>query len=199
MASALEKIKLKVEWAKKHIRYFQEIIDSFLLSRPYRVAFKDDVYFPISSGANEFKADLARKVKGASQDALDAIRLVKPYKGGNNLIWRLAKLNNIDKHRMLLAAMIQHLGHQPSREQRERIARLSGFNPKMVAGMYFACDVKGPLKVGDIVLSATIPKQNQNVEFRFEISFNEPQILESEPIIGTLHQMADFVEHLVSD
>ena len=36
------------------------------------------------------------------KDAVDAIDAIKPYKGGNDTLWRLHGLNNIDKHRLLI-------------------------------------------------------------------------------------------------
>jgi hypothetical protein len=60
------------------------------------------VYFPIASGATEYKRESAHRVKGLRQDAIDAI---EPYKGGKgNDFWVLHSLNNTDKHRFRVAA-----------------------------------------------------------------------------------------------
>jgi hypothetical protein len=34
--------------------------------------------------------------------AIDKIESLTPYKGGNDLLWQINELNNIDKHRILL-------------------------------------------------------------------------------------------------
>jgi hypothetical protein len=55
------------------------------------------VYFPISDDSTKYVAESRGKVKGMRRDAIDAINAVKPYKGGNDTLWVLHKLNNVDK------------------------------------------------------------------------------------------------------
>lgn len=156
------------------------------------------VEFPIAGDPKQFEADLLRKVDGARKDAHDAIRAVEPYKGGNNLIWQLHELNRIDKHRLLLAAAISHLGYRPNPTQREYITKLfQGWfpraNPNIVAGMYFPTDTKFPLKEGDVIDTIPISESEQYMDFRFDIAFNESGIVEREPVLATLGVMADAV------
>jgi hypothetical protein len=37
-----------------------------------------------------------------TQQAVAAIDALKPYKGGNDVLWQLHELNNVDKHRLIL-------------------------------------------------------------------------------------------------
>ena len=254
MINRIDLVRIKVEWAKKHIRNLERIIESFLQGDPYRIGFKDDVnsgertfyvdkitdvpwpivacagdviqnlrssldhlahelvcigmrsrgpfrhcYFPIANTPDEFEADLLRKVKGARQDAMDMIRAVAPYKGGNNVLWALGELNNIDKHRMLLAAAISHSGHCPTPQQREYLTALflnwfPNARPEFVAGMYFPAETNFPLKKGDPLLTLPISECKENIDFRFQISFDEPQVLQREPLLLTLYQMSDVVD-----
>jgi hypothetical protein len=60
------------------------------------------VYFPIFDSAAKYKAGKLGQIKGMRQDAIDAIDAIKPYKGGNDTLWRLHKLNIVDKHRLLV-------------------------------------------------------------------------------------------------
>ena len=60
------------------------------------------VYFPISDDAAKYATESIGKVKGMRKDAIDAINAVKPYKGGNDTLWILHKLNNVDKHRFVI-------------------------------------------------------------------------------------------------
>ena len=63
--------------------------------------------FPIADDASKYiPAFVSGKIKGARQDAIEAINLIKPYKGGADDIWRLRELNNIDKHRLLLTGCL---------------------------------------------------------------------------------------------
>jgi hypothetical protein len=58
--------------------------------------------FPICSSSEAYEADKVTKVEGMRQDAKEAIDRLKPYKGGNDDLWLLHQLNNIDKHNFLL-------------------------------------------------------------------------------------------------
>jgi|SRR5882762_198517 len=46
---------------------------------------------------------IERKIEGMRAVIKDAIRSVKPYKGGNDILWTIHDLDIVDKHRILLA------------------------------------------------------------------------------------------------
>jgi hypothetical protein len=60
------------------------------------------VYFPIEGSEAVYNKKKLSKLNGARQAAIDAIDQIKPFKGGNDVLWRLHELNNIDKHRLLI-------------------------------------------------------------------------------------------------
>lgn len=67
------------------------------------------VEFPISDCeplTEKQQSRFAGKVEGMRQDAIEAIQRIKPYKGGDDTLWRLHRLNIIDKHRLLTAASL---------------------------------------------------------------------------------------------
>jgi hypothetical protein len=66
------------------------------------------VDFPIYDTAKQTGADAFKKVQPLGVRAIDAIRKVKPYKGGNDLLWAISVLDNINKHRTLLFASVAH-------------------------------------------------------------------------------------------
>lgn len=57
------------------------------------------VEFPIAKDATTYEAEKARKLEGIRPDTVKVIDALKPYKGGNDAIWRIHELDNIDKHR----------------------------------------------------------------------------------------------------
>lgn len=58
--------------------------------------------FPIvESAAKYMSADVRGKVQTFRQDVVKAFDALKPYKGGNDTLWRLHELNKIDKHRLV--------------------------------------------------------------------------------------------------
>jgi len=66
--------------------------------------------FPITdreinySAIKDFEKGNGRLVAGWNPKALKILDNIKPFKGGNQMLWQLHKLNNIDKHRKLFTA-----------------------------------------------------------------------------------------------
>jgi hypothetical protein len=151
--------------------------------------------FPVHNTAKDHEAFLKRVVKRLRQDAVDALRAAQAYKGGNgHQLWVLNRLNNIDKHRVLVTVGSAY-----------QSVDLSKFIPEMknpVTGEVFKppsifirpADRKCPLKEGDkLFIDAPDAQCKQDVHFRFDVALNEPGIVESEPLIETLQHLADLV------
>jgi hypothetical protein len=61
------------------------------------------IHFPFAGSRQDFEAALqGKKVKGIDAVAVDVIRRFQPYKGGNDFLWALNQLDNLDKHRDLV-------------------------------------------------------------------------------------------------
>lgn len=54
--------------------------------------------FPISHTQSAFEARRASALRGMSPKAQAFIRKLKPFQGGNRLLWMLSSLDNLDKH-----------------------------------------------------------------------------------------------------
>lgn len=55
-------------------------------------------YFPFGKTAQIFEDEVRRKVKKLPADAIAIIRQLKPYKGGDDLLWAIHDLDREDKH-----------------------------------------------------------------------------------------------------
>jgi hypothetical protein len=156
------------------------------------------VEYPIAESAAAYPGLRNRGLGGARQDALDAIDKTEPYKGGQGeVLWRLNKLNNIDKHRFLLTVGAAFVG--------------ADFGPRMAADMKAATgrDVAVPsfflkpttslfpLEVGQVVEFPTPFEPHPKVQFLFDIALGEPEILHGEPLLKTVHQIVDAVDALL--
>src|SRR5262245_9669975 len=63
-----------------------------------------DVYFPIAESEGRFSdSGTQGKIKRLTEDDRTVIEALKPYQGGNNLLYALHWLNNKSKHRKLIA------------------------------------------------------------------------------------------------
>ena len=154
--------------------------------------------FPIFETVEAYEAGSHRKIKLMSQPAQNAIRLTNPYKGGNDLLWRLNKLHAIDKHRLLVTVGMALMGIDAF----AHFDRMGILPPEIVPltrGFHWKPGIRKPLKVGDILFISPSDEVDKEMEFTAEIAFNEPGVCEGESLIETLHSMADLVGNILSE
>lgn len=170
------------------------------------------IYFPIQDDATKYEAKKAGKIQGASKDTIDAIDSLKPYKGGNDLLWMLYRLNNIEKHRLLFTVGSCAAGIHAGQIAARTLSRWMSQNEprpflhravKTLKGLgtFLIPKDKGfPLEPGfKLYTGATDEEPDPDQEFRFDIAINEPGIVESESLLVTLHQLTTMVEGIVTD
>jgi hypothetical protein len=119
-----------------------------------------------------------RKVEGMRKEVIDQLRDIHAYQGGDNLLWRLHRLNIVDKHNMLVAAW-------------GNITAVNGLPPltDQWNGNRWASVPGVPLtlKEGD-KFSVPGVKVDKNTQFFAEVVFNEPNVAEGYPVILALRQ-----------
>src|SRR6266404_1386658 len=100
----------------------------------------------------------------------------------------LARLNNFDKHRLLLTAWSCFEGHKAFPRDREMLAKFHGGNPSDYTNSLMAPAVRiFPLKVGDVLLTVPKSEVEEGMTFLFRVAFAEPEIVKGNPVIDTLH------------
>jgi hypothetical protein len=156
------------------------------------------IYFPIADDAAKYEARKRGKVEGARQESIDAIDALKPYKGGNDLLWALYRLNNIDKHRLMLTVG----SHSAGIHLGDTSLGMAGgeFDDLLMAmDVYLVPADKGfPLKKGSELFGAGVDAEpNKDQRFLFEVALAEPGIVESSSIVQALHQLVTLVEGIV--
>jgi len=136
------------------------------------------VSFPIFCDAKGYELGKAGKVGAMGQAAKEAIDAIKPYKGGNDALWCLHHLNNIDKHRLLIVAVI-------ARQDFDKGLKRRGI-------LEFR---RSPVKVGNELLRVPADLETDvYVEPFFEVAFAESEIVECEPVVPTLNMFTETVE-----
>lgn len=164
------------------------------------------VYFPIADDRTKYLEQRCRQLRGATPAAIATIDGLNPYRGGNDELWRLHKLNNVDKHRVLITAgsafRSVNLGAHLSREMHRSIAsspmgeKFAGL-PQLDA-FFRPADRMFPLKQGDeLFIDGPDAELNEKLEFRFEIAFGEQGIAFDEPIVETLTSLVTLVEGIL--
>jgi hypothetical protein len=166
------------------------------------------IYFPIADDAEKYEAKKQGKIEGAVQDTFAAIDALKPYKGGNDLLWILYRLNNVEKHRLLITvgSMLQsvNLGALMQPIMEKAIAAdpnhpLRGAKIPVLDAFFKPIDVLFPLKAGDeLLIDAPDAEVNENLSFRFNVALYEPKIVEAQSLLEMLHQLTTLVEGIVA-
>ncbi len=161
------------------------------------------IYFPIADDFQKYEAKKGGKMLGAVRDTFAAIDALKPYKGGNDLLWALYRLNNIEKHRLLLTVGSQAAGINLGQLIASYLA--STFTAEAITlfesmNIFLNPDDKGfPLEAGfELYTGAVDEKPNPKQQFRFNVALNEPGIMEGKPLLDTVNEFTTLVEGIVT-
>jgi hypothetical protein len=162
------------------------------------------VYFPIARKATnttEYKSARKGKIEGIDPivviPALDAL---EPYKGGKGHdLWVLNELNNLAKHRDLIAVGSQFRSVDIGAYGAALLEKTLGHPIPEIHAFFQVADTLCPLKVGhELFIGAPDDEVNEKMQFRFEVAINEPQITQAKPLIETVHQLSGVVDSIVS-
>jgi hypothetical protein len=166
-----------------------------------------DVYFPICESSSHYGSARVRLLTLMDANAVGIIDAVKPYKGGNDILWRLNKLNNIDKHRLLLTVASIHVGYSESALEREKTREEWATKnpgqpfpwPDNVRSFIEPPGPRRPLKEGDILLTRPDSEISESPEFIVDVALHEPPIVDCEFLIQTIHQMKEAAGRVLLD
>jgi hypothetical protein len=154
--------------------------------------------FPIWDSEPKYKSGRPGVAKGVGKAALDALYRLKPYKGGNDALWRLHRLDIVDKHRLLVAVGAAHRNIiLPFPDMGQDMSQ----NPSLVLT---PDDRQFPLKdnaeifrVAKAARGGPVPEDDDDLKFTFEIALDEPGVIEGEPVLPALHELADLVNGII--
>jgi hypothetical protein len=162
------------------------------------------IYFPIAEDYDTYEASKAKKLRGASTATLSRFDMLKPYRGGNDNLWRLARLNNIEKHRLLFTVGSQAAGIHLGQLMSGLLPK--DFAPEMASAMqsmnlYLNPADKGfPLQPGfELYIGQADEVPNPKQEFRFELVLNEPGVAEGMNLLDTVNALTTEVERVVQE
>jgi hypothetical protein len=163
------------------------------------------VYFPIADDSSKYPAQRDRQLRGASPDVIRAVDALKTFRGGDDVLWRLHRLNNIDKHRVLLVAGSAfhsvNVGAIMTRTMREAAAA----HPAFAKSGFPALDLflrpaerTFPLKAGEtLFIDGPDAPEDPNIQFRFEVAFGEDDIGATESVGATIEPMIERVDSVI--
>ena len=129
------------------------------------------------------KTPVVQKLPGAKDFIVDHIR---PYKDGNLLLWTIGKLDNIDKHRLLISCLtIAKFGKFVATGEDGSIIDLS----------HSTLNTHGP----SLTLGFASPfKLNDDAEITVNVAFDEPEdIAPGQPVLETLVNFSQTTKEVV--
>lgn len=156
--------------------------------------------FPIAQTAPEYKSvKFRRKIEGIRPTAVKLIDAFKPYKGGYFLLWELHELNKIDKHRLLLTACSTACGQSLTPSERaiyEQTITWPQAQPGFVRRTFKVLP-RIPMKTGYEFLPVPCSEMDQEMQFLFDIAFDESKIIECKSVLETLYEMSERVFDII--
>lgn len=167
----------------------------------------DQTGFPIARDVHALKSMLPAKMGGAPPAAIRLIRAMNPYHGGNEALWRLHRLDIMDKHRLLLAVGSAHRNIilDGARLLAAAFKDDPTFHLHPEMSLPFAlrpANRQWPLQDGAVVYrvmaAARHVGDHEAPQFTFEIAFGEGDVVKGEEILGTLQGLVVAVEDVVA-
>jgi hypothetical protein len=147
-------------------------------------------YFPLADSAAGLEDTIKRGCKHLNRDIVAFFRALKPYKGGNDVLWSLNKVANATKHKLLVPVavtsggmFIHHMANRTSGGMAIRFPRWDSEKNELI----FAKTLPGE---GD--------KIDHNIQFSFGIAFGKVEGVGGHDALGTLRQFVSEVESVVA-
>jgi hypothetical protein len=137
----------------------------------------------------KYEASVRGKIQGINGDAMTQIERLQPcWNGGDSsFVAQIANLDNIDKHRLLLA-LVGSL-------------QIGGFNFRESDGSVVTLPHHAYLPIHPDAMIKTSPfsfQMNVNLQLPFEIAFGEEGILWCQPVVPTLQNLADITRRTLT-
>ena len=165
--------------------------------------------FPISGTRERLKSNAIGKINGVSAKARRFIERLKPYKGGNTPLWVLHELDALDKHSGIIPVAAAHVAIAARWALPmmfwgpDGSLRIGGPGPDGTPmwtgfGVPDGSRLVFPLKDQSEIYRSAPSGVNENMEAEIAVAFGESEIIQGEPVLETLHQIAIFVERTIA-
>lgn len=161
--------------------------------------------FFIASKASEYERLVGAKLEGMRQDAVNALRALEPYKGGKgNDFWVLHSLNNIEKHRAIVAAASAYRSVDVGRLMMRALAPVAekvmpGIKLPTPAIALMPADNLCPLKEGhELFIDSADAEFDEQMKFTFDVVIYEPEVIKPMPMMEFIQNLANLVSNTVT-
>ncbi len=168
----------------------------------------DGTAFPFGKTEDIFKRALTKQKKLLPADAIDMIIALKPYKGGNDLLWAINELNRGDKHRPSLVPTNRTQAWQIGAMAVEKGGRVLIMGDRRTAYLstkglddkpYVPAQKRHPYAVGEMEVVTCTPgtKFHTDLHPACQVAFGQIEVLKREPVVTVLNDMRALVERIL--
>ena len=156
-----------------------------------------DIYFPLYETATKYNDKKMGKIRGMADAAISAIDDIEPYYritedpasriGNGAPLYLLDRINNLDKHRLLIPIWGSMVSHTIPRSKRAELSE--EFLAAYADGELFLAAgplTPGPLKDGSKLCTLPISDVDNDMKFNFRLTFGEPALIRGKEVHTTL-------------
>lgn len=159
------------------------------------------IAFNIYGSPEAFKRSNSREIKSRNKAAVEIYRTLKPYKGGNDNLWRLSVLDDADKHRLLIPVGLAIVDTR-IRLEFNQFVDFSEASMDMAHNALSGTALRYPIYDGAELYRLEAharSKVDMNPQITFDIAFGEAGVAEGEPmpIVPTLSELLGVVEGVI--
>jgi hypothetical protein len=144
---------------------------------------KKEQFFPFAGGSVEFENNLKGRCQDVPEEIYPVFRAFEPYKGGDDVLWALNRLSNIDKHGLLTISLNSELGD---------VTGVGGMVRMYVNPVWDRN--KNEIEIGTFVRNSQL---NYKAQIALSITFNEVEVIAGEPALRVLDYCTDKVERIL--
>lgn len=160
-----------------------------------------DTAFPIAKDATTFASMLVKTLKGASPRAICFIRQLRPYQGGNELLWKLHSLDIVDKHHLILTVGAAHqsvtLNFRTKIPGYEEIIESPEIALRPADKMFPLPDNAVLFRIARAARERASEVTLAPPSFTFEVYFGAAEFPSGEPVSATLEKQIKYVRQII--
>jgi hypothetical protein len=193
VVAAIQKAPLSREFNVEvgaYINAIRSSLDILVTALAYRYSIPqpNKAYFPVGRSLAEIdagKSKGAKFVKALPTPERTRIEALKPYQGGNDLLWALHQLDILRKHRRLLGVVTN-----------PGMFRISGWG----VSRYFKPVATGWMFVNDqetVVGLLAHDSPSYEMKFSVYITLNEAGLSPPKPVVATLNEFASLANSII--
>ncbi len=154
--------------------------------------------FPISSNAKGFEKRASQNLFGASAKAIQFIKDLRPYQGGNESLWRLHSLDITDKHRLILTVGVAYKHFKMKTRMKvswqEKPIEFPPIAIRPADRLFPLIDGAEILRIKAQVITEEI---NVDYGFAFDIAFGDGEVVKGESVLPILLNLCDYVVQIL--